>query len=282
MSGQPASALAITRPGKLNAMSKTADFTIDDLIAVTRQAGDIAMAVYGRDHDIAMKADKSPVTEADLAVDNLLYPALRERWPDIPVVTEERATTHDSDLANGRFFLVDPIDGTKEFIRKTGEFTINIALVENGTPVAGIVYAPAIGRMFVGDAASGAREIGADGIARRIAVRACPDEMIAVASRSHMTVETESFISRNKIRDCVNAGSSLKFCLVAAGEADVYPRFGPTMEWDTAAGHAVLAAAGGRVLTCEGAPLSYGKPQFRNPYFIAATPTANFTLPSSG
>ncbi|GAB4360780.1 MAG: 3'(2'),5'-bisphosphate nucleotidase CysQ [Oricola sp.] len=239
------------------------------------------MAVYSREHDIATKADNSPVTEADLAVDDLLYPALKDRYPGIPVITEERAATHEAMPGRGRFFLVDPIDGTKEFIRKTDEFTINIALIEDGRPVAGIVYAPAIGRMFVGETDSGAREIGEDGETRVIGVRTCGQKTTAVASRSHMTKETEAFISENKIGDCVNAGSSLKFCLVAAGEADIYPRFGPTMEWDTAAGHAVLAAAGGRVLTCDGSPLSYGKPQFRNPYFIAASPTAKYTIPAT-
>lgn len=257
------------------------DFNIDALVEISRQAGKTAMAVYGREHDIVIKDDKSPVTEADLAVDNMLVPFLAHHFPSIPVVTEERAATHEQAPQSARFFLVDPIDGTKEFIKKTGEFTINIALIENGTPIAGIVYAPAIGRMFVGDLASGAREIGTDGAVRQISVRACGDAMIAVASRSHMTKETENFISENKIGDCVNAGSSLKFCLVAAGEADIYPRFGPTMEWDTAAGHAVLAAAGGRVLTCEGTPLSYGKTQFRNPFFVATTATAHYTIPSS-
>jgi 3'(2'), 5'-bisphosphate nucleotidase len=135
--------------------------------------------------------------------------------------------------------------------------------------------------MFVGEKKMGAHEIGRDGTSRKIGVRTCQEAPTAVASRSHMTKETETFISENKISDCVNAGSSLKFCLVAAGEADIYPRFGPTMEWDTAAGHAVLTAAGGRVLTCDGSPLSYGKSQFRNPYFIAASSTAKYTIPAT-
>ena len=254
---------------------------IDDLTAVTLKAGEIAMAIYARDHDVAIKQDNSPVTEADLAVDKLLFPVLRELYPDIAIVTEERAATHGAIPPDGTFFLVDPIDGTKEFIKKTGEFTINIALVENGIPTAGIVYAPAIGRMFVGDLSSGAYEIDSAGNSRKIEVRTCGDDMTAIASRSHLTKETEDFISQNKISDCVNAGSSLKFCLVAAGEADIYPRFGPTMEWDTAAGHAVLLAAGGQVLTCDGSPLSYGKTQFRNPYFIAASPTAHYSIPTT-
>lgn len=257
------------------------EFRIDDLVEATRAAGVAAMKIYARDHEVALKDDKSPVTEADLAVDNMLFGVLSKQYPDIPVVTEERAATHENAPSNGRFFLVDPIDGTKEFIRKTGEFTINIALIEDGEPIAGIVYAPATGRMFVGDRTSGAREIDENGSAHEIAVRTCGPQPTAVASRSHMTPETESFISENKIGECVNAGSSLKFCLVAAGEADIYPRFGPTMEWDTAAGHAVLAAAGGKVLTCDGSPLSYGKPQFRNPNFIAASSTVKYIVPAN-
>lgn len=257
-----------------------ADFLIDDLIPVVAEAGKLAMEIYGREPDVTLKADQSPLTEADLAVDRVLVSALEERYPAIPVVTEERSASQNLDRADDRFFLVDPIDGTKEFIKKTGEFTINIALVENGVPVAGIVYAPAADRLFIGQEGRGAWEI-SGGKRSPISVREANAAMTAVASRSHLTPETESFISGNKITDCVNAGSSLKFCLVAAGEADIYPRFGPTMEWDTAAGHAVLTAAGGQVLTCDGAPLSYAKPEFRNPYFIAASPTAAYTMPKS-
>ena len=256
-----------------------AEFLIDDLIACTREAGVAAMDIYDRDIAVSHKADSSPVTEADLTVDHILYNAISKAWPHIPIVTEERAASHDPSACGSRFFLIDPIDGTKEFIRKTGEFTINVALIENGEPVAGIVYAPAVDRLFVGQKGFGAREIGKSGSPAQIAVRSCAPRKTAVASRSHLTKETESFIEANKIENCVNAGSSLKFCLVAAGEADIYPRFGPTMEWDTAAGHAVLAAAGGRVLTCDGAPLSYGKTAFRNPFFIASTPTASYEIP---
>ena len=149
------------------------DFRINDLIEATRAAGELAMTFYSREHDIALKADNSPVTEADFAVDNLLYPILTERYPDIPVITEERAATHEATPGRGRFFLVDPIDGTKEFIKKTGEFTINIALIENGHPIAGIVYAPAIGRLFTGELKSGACEIAEDNASRKIGVRSC-------------------------------------------------------------------------------------------------------------
>lgn len=257
------------------------DFDIHDLVGVVLQAGDAAMEIYSRDYDVSLKEDDSPITEADLAVDRMLAAALAERYPDIPVVTEERQASHDPAACGNRFFLVDPIDGTKEFVNKTGEFTINIALIEDGFPVAGIVYAPAVHRLFVGQRAKGARERTGDGEWRAISVRQRGETDIAVASRSHLTQATQDFIEANKIDNCVNAGSSLKFCLVATGEADIYPRFGATMEWDTAAGHAILEAAGGRVLTCDGKPLSYGKPEFRNPYFIASTPSAKYTIPNS-
>ena len=255
------------------------EFTIDDLVDCTLDSGKAAMDVYNREHAVSHKADQSPVTEADLLVDRIVVEELSARYPQIPVVTEERSASHDLAACGDRFFLVDPIDGTKEFIRQTGEFTINIALIENGQPVAGIVYAPAIGRLFLGQSGSGAREIQPDGKVTHIAVRPKRTDTVAVASRSHLTEETKNFLDANKIENCVNAGSSLKFCLVAAGEADIYPRFGPTMEWDTAAGHAVLAAAGGRVLTCDGTPLNYGKTAFRNPFFIASSPTTSYTLP---
>ncbi|TCD14048.1 3'(2'),5'-bisphosphate nucleotidase CysQ [Oricola cellulosilytica] len=257
-------------------------FVIGDIVDVTLAAGDAAMEIYGRDHEVALKEDASPVTEADLSVDRILVSALGERFPAIPVITEERISTQVAASGDGPFFLVDPIDGTKEFILGTGEFTINIALIENRTPTAGIVYAPAVDRLFVGQIGSGARELSRTGRRRDIRVRQCSGSMTAIASRSHLTPETKAFISANKIEHCVNAGSSLKFCLVAAGEADIYPRLGPTMEWDTAAGHAVLAASGGQVLTCEGAPLSYGKPEFRNPFFIASSLTATYSIPAPG
>ena len=243
------------------------------LVAVVVEAGHLAMAIYGRDFTVASKSDNSPVTEADRAVDAFLAPHLARLFPGIPVVTEEQADSHGQ-VITGPFFLVDPIDGTKEFIARTGEFTINVALIEEGRPVAGIVSAPALERIFVGVTGKGAFEIAADGAQRRLAVRPCAADMTAVASRSHNTPATDAFLETNRITERVSAGSSLKFCLLAAGEADVYPRFGPTMEWDTAAGHAVLAAAGGMVLLEGGDPLAYGKPGYRNPDFIACSPDA--------
>ena len=247
---------------------------LSPLLPAVQEAGRIAMAIYARDVDVASKPDGSPVTEADIAVNDVLCEALEHQFPGIAIVTEERVKTHVA-LAPGKpFFLVDPIDGTKEFIARTGEFTINVALVENGLPVAGIVSAPAMGRLFVGAQGDGAFEIAESGTVLRLGVRTCPDAMTAVASRSHGTPETEAFLADLGVTDRVSAGSSLKFCLLAAGEADVYPRFGPTMEWDTAAGQAVLAAAGGLVYAASGEPLAYGKPSYRNPHFIACSPGA--------
>lgn len=244
-----------------------------EMLPVLRRAGAAAMEIYARGCDVREKADRTPVTEADLAVDRIVVPALEAMFPSVPVVSEERADSFEHAAGAHMFFLVDPIDGTREFIAQTGEFTINVALIEDGAPVAGIVHAPAAGRLFVGLGNGFAHEYCERGTRKPISVRACADrDLVAVASRSHLTARTETFLDEQGIADRVNAGSSLKFCLLAAGEADIYPRFGPTMEWDTAAGDAVLRAAGGMVLTPDGAPLAYGKPDFRNPDFIACSP----------
>lgn len=246
-----------------------------------REAGKLAMSIYRRDFEIALKDDKSPVTEADLAVDKVIVAALERAYPDTPVVSEERSFDHINEDNIGRFFLVDPIDGTKEFIKKTDEFTINVALIENGVPVAGIVYAPALGRLFIADVDGSVFELDEQNNKKPLNVRDCASsDLVAVASRSHNTPETQAFLDNYKIEGCVNAGSSLKFCVVAAGEADIYPRFGPTMEWDTAAGHAVLRAAGGQVVNIDRSPLTYGKVDFRNPNFIACSPQAAKRCPA--
>ncbi|WP_026480056.1 3'(2'),5'-bisphosphate nucleotidase CysQ [Ahrensia sp. 13_GOM-1096m] len=249
---------------------------LKNLIATVRDAGRKAMEIYDLNIDVAYKADHSPVTEADLAVDAILTKGIADQFPACPMVTEEQADTHNLDIGSGRFFLVDPIDGTKEFIKKTGEFTINIGLIENGVPTAGIVYAPALGRLFIADTDGSCYELDENDQRKDLRVRDCTDDsaLIAVASRSHNTPETQDFLDKNKISECVSAGSSLKFCVLAAGEADIYPRFGPTMEWDTAAGHAVLSGAGGQVVNIDGSPFKYGKPDFRNPNFIACSPHA--------
>ncbi len=242
-------------------------------------AGRAIMEVYERDDlGVKVKEDASPVTEADEAADALISKGLRAEFPEIPLVTEEQASTHD--LQAKTFLIVDPLDGTKEFVKRRGDFTVNIALVEDGIPTLGVVYAPVRKRMFLTPATGGAvEESGAfdpdeKGPETPISV-ASPDPaaLRVVASKSHRDQATDDYIAQYSVADLVSAGSSLKFCLVATGEADFYPRLGPTMEWDTAAGHAVLSAAGGQVLDKSShAPLAYGKPEFRNPFFLALAP----------
>jgi 3'(2'), 5'-bisphosphate nucleotidase len=241
------------------------------------EAGRAIMEIYESGAvEAAEKADSSPVTEADLAADALIVAGLEAAYPDIPVVTEERARSHALG-GDGAHFLVDPLDGTKEFIQRRGEFTVNIALIENGAPTAGVVFAPAIGRMFrtTPDGAAveetGLFEPGREGATRPIEAAEPDDSALrVVASKSHRDAATDAFIARYAVSAFAAAGSSLKFCLVAAGEADLYPRLGRTMEWDTAAAHAVLAAAGGAVVRIDdGAPLAYGKPDRANPFFLA-------------
>lgn len=256
-------------------------YSLDNIIATSRDiclaGGKEAMRHYGQLEEVMTKDDNSPLTAADLAVDKIIVQGLKKAFPDIPIVTEERAGSHDTDHQSGRFFLVDPIDGTKEFIKKSGEFTINIALIENGIPVAGIVYAPAIDRLFWGAKGLGAFEENSNGEKKTLSTRDTDNSaLIVVASRSHLDPTTEAFIAKNNVASVKSAGSSLKFCLIAAGEADIYPRFGPTMEWDIAAGQAVLSAAGGVVHKIDGSPIQFGQKQYRSPFFIARTPTAGY------
>lgn len=243
----------------------------ETLTELARKAGAAIMAVYdGPDFEVRAKSDDSPVTEADLAADRIIVAGLEAAFPAIPVVTEERAESHD--LGEGRtHFLVDPLDGTREFVNRRGDFTVNIALIEAGAPVAGIVYAPAIGRLFRTDGAGGAVEEMADSSLRPLRVAEADNAALrVVASKSHRDAATDAYIARYNVSAFKGAGSSLKFCLLAAGEADLYPRLGRTMEWDTAAADAVLRAAGGKVVTYEGhMPLHYGKTDRANPHFIA-------------
>jgi 3'(2'), 5'-bisphosphate nucleotidase len=246
-------------------------------------AGRAIMEVYGRadgDFGIEAKADKSPVTEADLTANRLIAEGLATAFPEIPAVTEEQAASH-RETGHRRFFLVDPLDGTKEFIQRRGEFTVNIALIEDGVPVMGVVYAPVIGRIFRSRASGGAIEeaVSPDGQPIAGSLRelrvSTPDNaaLVVVASKSHRDQATDDYIARYRVADFKSAGSSLKFCLLAAGEADFYPRLGRTMEWDTAAGHAVLRAAGGMVLSFDHhEQLFYGKPGFENAFFLALAP----------
>ena len=239
------------------------------------EAGARIMAIYdGPDFEVKSKSDASPVTEADEAADALISAGLRAAFPEVALVTEEQAATHGQTLST--FLIVDPLDGTKEFVQRRGDFTVNIAYVENGVPVRGVVYAPAKGRLFYTTADGRSVEetgpFGAQpGATHPIGVNAMPDNrgLMVVASKSHRDQATDDYIAQYGVRDMTSAGSSLKFCLVATGEADLYPRLGRTMEWDTAAGHAVLEAAGGRVLAEDGQPLRYGKPRFLNGPFVA-------------
>ena len=236
---------------------------------IAEAAGAAIMEVYATDFDVDDKSDGSPVTAADHAADAVIYKGLREIAPDIHIVTEERFKAGDAVPEDAPFFLVDPLDGTKEFIRRNGEFTVNIALVEDGRPTAGIVLAPALGRAFWGAAGVGAFASD-NGAVREIAARTPPAAgWTAIGSRSHTSREDARLLEGLTVAETKQAGSSLKFCLIAAGEADIYPRMGPTMEWDTAAGQAVLEAAGGHVVTPEGAPFTYRKPGLRNGYFLA-------------
>ena len=235
---------------------------------LARDAGATIMSHYDLDCRLDDKSDASPLTAADLAADKIICAGLRAAYPHIDLVTEEQSETHRSIKGEGHYFLIDPLDGTKEFLSRNGQFTVNIALIENGAPVAGAVFAPALNRMFLGAKNLGATETNEDGT-RPIHVRLAPHNPVAVASRSHRSPETDEFLALHHIVECVSAGSSLKFCLVATGEADIYPRFGPTMEWDTAAGQAVLEAAGGAVLTPENTAFRYSKPERRNGNFIA-------------
>ena len=243
------------------------------------EAGDAIMQIYdGPEFEVMTKADESPVTAADQAADALISAGLRAVFPDVPLVTEEQAGTHGQDVST--FFIVDPLDGTKEFVQRRGDFTVNIAYVEDGVPVRGVVYAPAKGRLFFTNALGQSVEETGDhdkdkvGVTEPIKVSTADNgALMVVASKSHRDQATDDYIGKYAVKDMTSAGSSLKFCLVATGEADLYPRLGRTMEWDTAAGHAVLAGAGGRVVRFDDhRPLTYGKSGFENPFFIAHAP----------
>jgi 3'(2'), 5'-bisphosphate nucleotidase len=259
----------------------TMDF--DRLIPIIRrlalEAGDRIMEVYnGPEFEVKSKSDASPVTEADEAADAIISAGLRAAFPDVVLITEEQAASHA--LTAQTFLIVDPLDGTKEFVQRRGDFTVNIAYVENGVPLRGVVYAPAQGRLFYtradGQAVeeTGALDKAAAGATRAISVSQ-PDNagLMVVASKSHRDAATDDYIGKYACKDMKSAGSSLKFCLVATGEADLYPRLGRTMEWDTAAGDAVLRGAGGHVVRYDDhTPLAYGKPGWDNPFFIAYAP----------
>lgn len=250
------------------------------------EAGDKIMRIYdGPDFEVKTKSDESPVTEADEAADALISAGLREAFPDVALVTEEQAASHAETAST--FLIVDPLDGTKEFVHRRGDFTVNIAYVVDGVPVLGIVYAPAKDRLFFTQVDGSSVEETAPfsktevGETKPISV-SNPDNssLLVVASKSHRDQATDDYISKYSVEDMKSAGSSLKFCLVATGEADIYPRLGRTMEWDTAAGHAVLKGAGGDVIRFDDhTPLTYGKDTFANPFFIAYSPGVELKAP---
>ena len=254
----------------------------EKLVTVMRtlalEAGDKIMEIYNSDDfEVKTKSDESPVTAADEAADALISDGLRAAFPEVLLVTEEQSASHVQTAPT--FLIVDPLDGTKEFINRRGDFTVNIALVEDGTPVRGVVYAPARDRMFYtladGSTVEELGPFGAEpGEVKPIRVADSDnDALMVVASKSHRDQATDDYIGKYAVKDMTSAGSSLKFCLVATGEADLYPRLGRTMEWDTAAGHAVLLGAGGQVVRFDDlTPLTYGKADYANPFFIAYAP----------
>ena len=257
---------------------------LESLVRIAREAADVVMAVYASDFAVRGKSDASPVTEADEAAEAIIVAALTSLTPDIAIVAEEAVAAEGPPAVGSRFWLVDPLDGTREFVSRNGEFTVNIALIEHGEPVMGVVFAPALGVLYAGAVGLGAfveeeqeaSRAGHPTRRRAIHCRAAPSAGVTcVASRSHgdaaaLDVFLGNYLAGRPLASLTNAGSSLKLCLIAAGEADLYPRLGRTMEWDIAAGHAVLAAAGGQVRDLDGEPLRYGKPGFENPHFVAS------------
>lgn len=263
--------------------------TGDILARIALDAGELIMQVYATDFDVEHKGDNSPVTEADEKAEALILAALADADPSLPVIAEEAVAAGNIPEHGDRFALVDPLDGTREFVNKRGEFTVNIGIIENGVPVMGVVFAPALDRLFVADSRFSAWQATAKpggavpDLADRTAlrIRRAPEAgLTAIASKSHRSDETNAFLETQPVADIISAGSSLKFCLIAAGEADLYPRHGRTMEWDTAAGQAVAEAAGARVTETDGAPLLYGKTArgYDNPHFIV---WGDVTVPAS-
>lgn len=245
---------------------------IHSITTIALQAGDIIMRYYTTENlDVTRKDDNSPVTQADIAANTHIVEALKQLTPNIPVVAEENTEeVNFSCMGADSFWLVDPLDGTKGFIKQSGEFTVNIALIRKGRPVAGVVYVPVTHELYyAGEENKAYKQLG-NQEAIPIHTRHCAEDgAVVVASLSHRTPETDHYIATLKVKSLLPASSSLKFCLVAEGKADIYPRFGRTMEWDTAAGHAVLQAAGGSVRNLNDTDFLYGKPGFENPHFIA-------------
>ena len=244
---------------------------LPDVIKVADEASDKVLHIYQSDFKVNYKADDSPITAADTAAHDIITHGLRRISRDIPILSEEGKDIPWEERKHWRrFWLVDPVDGTKDFTQRTGEFTVNIAMIEDGEPVLGVVTAPALKEAYWGVKGEGANKRDRAGKVHRIRVAQPKEVKRVVASKNHLNPETREFIEKLGEHELVQAGSSLKFCRIAEGHADIYPRLGPTCEWDTGAAQAVLMAAGGKVVTLEGSPLEYGKQDVLNPYFIAS------------
>ena len=271
-------------------MPDTSPDTLEQLspaiLETVLEAGKVVMDVFHTDFEVFGKDDKSPVTEADRRGEEVIEAALSRIAPEIPIVGEEaKSEGHCPDISGGVFWLVDPLDGTKEFIKRGSDFTVNIGLVKDGVPIAGYVFAPALNKLYWGISGKGAwiAEVKDGAIKNQQTVearKADPDNLVIVASKSHRTPELEAWLDHFPSAEHVSIGSSLKLCLIATGEADLYPRLGPTCEWDTAAAHAVLLAAGGSVEVSGGKPLTYAKDltTFLNPWFLCRADTS-FKVP---
>ncbi|MCE9936080.1 3'(2'),5'-bisphosphate nucleotidase CysQ [Aeromonas salmonicida] len=244
---------------------------ISELEPIARTAGDTIMAIYSQPFTVEYKGDESPLTAADKGAHEVIVQALAGLTPDIPVLSEESGP-EVMGLRHGwsRYWLVDPLDGTKEFVSRNGEFTVNIALIEDGKPLWGLVYAPVLDRLWYGGKGMGAWRV-ADG--KREAIQTLPHQegspWRVVGSRNHLSRETLDYLAPFGDIELVSMGSSLKFCIIAEGGAELYPRLAPTCEWDTAAAQAVLEGAGGSVTRLDGSPLAYNKPDILNPWFVA-------------
>lgn len=246
---------------------------LEEVLNLSIRAGDAIMEIYAKDFTVEYKEDESPVTDADLAAHKIIVAGLSELTPQLPILSEENASIDWQERQQWQqYWLVDPIDGTKEFIKKNGEFTVNIALIDNGKPILGVVRAPALNESYLAEQSIGAfKQMGEARIELKVTHKPNQGLIKVVGSRSHPSPDLAAYLERFEQVDMVPKGSSLKLCLVAEGQADVYPRLGPTCEWDTGAGHAVAAIAGATVTQLDGSPLLYNqKAEYLNPYFVVS------------
>lgn len=243
---------------------------LECIIPIAVQAGELIMHYFMQGHEVSQKNDNSPVTDADIAASDFIVARLKELTPAFSVITEEDDANHGI-INHAPFWLVDPLDGTRAFVAGEPEFTVNIGLIEEGVPILGVIFVPAQSLLYYGGVGQGAFCVRNGGAPEQIHVRPKPEAGVTVVrSKSHPSAQTEAFLKTLSIDALVSGSSSVKFCQIAEGTADIYPRFGRTMEWDTAAGHAILNAAGGKVVVAEtGEILRYGKAGFENPHFIA-------------